>query len=110
MDVKVSITDLTDDEQAGLKLRLDEMNREMASRGTATPLTSMEKVFASSIEVEVKAFADRVREERVAALRGFGEVVVQLPAEVQSDLRRRVIEAAHEHNIDVGSLEEPLTK
>lgn len=93
MQVTLTISELTQDEEAGLRLRWN----------GADPVGS----YAAQITAEVETLAERAREERVTAQRALGEVLVQLPPAEQDALKADLIARARANNIDTSGLEEP---
>jgi hypothetical protein len=104
MKVEIRFSEVSQEEAEHLARRLADIKSTQAPDDALAQAGSMEEVYAVNIAREVAAYVDLARDERVASLRKLGEILIQLPDEVQGDLRRQTIEAARAHDIDVSGL------
>jgi hypothetical protein len=107
MQVTVTIENLSDDERAGLALRLAEAKAATPSGAPEQGCETMEQLYVLQITREIGVYEARAVEARIAAQRALGEVLVQLPQDIQAGLVQQLIEAAQAKGIDVSALEKP---
>lgn len=100
MKVAVTITELTADEQQAVERRLAEFNY----LKTGGSYADLDDAYTAQIAAEITERAALIADERVAAQRALGEILVQLPADDQKSLINELVTKAEARGIDTSKL------